>query len=71
MWKKDYTALLCNKRQLIWTGELMDFNLTPGIWGPSSTHTFLSCSIYKELEKHHQFTKTFCFRMEMINQEVM
>lgn len=48
----------------------MDFNLTPGIWGPSSTHTFLSGSVYKELEKQQHFRKRFCFRMEKINHEV-
>lgn len=51
MWKKDYTALLCRQGELIWSGDLMDFNLPPGIWGPSHTHTFLSLSVYKELEK--------------------
>lgn len=51
MWKKDYTALLCRQGELIWSGDLMDFNLLPGIWGPSHTHTFLSLSVYKELEK--------------------
>lgn len=48
----------------------MDFNPTPGIWGPSSTHTFLSGSVYKELEKQQQFRKRFCFRMEKSNQEI-
>ena len=70
MWKKDDTALLRKQGELIWSGDLMDFNLTPGIWGPSRTHTFLSLSVYKELEKQQQFRERFCFRMETSNQEV-
>lgn len=37
----------------------MDFNLTPGIWAPYGTQTFLSGNVYKELEKQQQFTKKY------------
>lgn len=54
---RDCPILLHKQGESIWSGDLMDFNLTPGIWAPYGTQTFLSGNIYKDLEKQQQFRK--------------
>lgn len=69
---RDCPVLLHKQGESIWSGDLMDFNLTPGIWAPYGTQTFLSGNVYKDPEKQQQFRKKkkFGFRMETSNQEV-
>ena len=54
---RDCPVLLHKQGESIWSGDLMDFNLTPGIWAPYGTQTFLSGNVYKDLEKQQQFRK--------------
>lgn len=54
---RNCPVLLHKQGESIWSRDLMDFNLTLGIWAPYGTQTFLSGNVYKELEKQQQFRK--------------